>query len=164
MRKIGLLLLVMLLLCSCGKEPPALATAAPETALPAETEPLEIMADPSVVEAVDALPADPASAILTTQAVGGNPRFLLFEEGLTYYVVFYGDVYAENFLSIEKCTLSLPDGYTEGRIVSGTSGAGSGEVLLTAMAKRGGETVHLDYLFYCDNIAVPVAVWIGENR
>lgn len=166
MKKMLFMLLFVLLFVSCGKALPAETIAAPVTTaeepLP-KTERSVAEVDPAIVETVDALPAPVEDAILSAHAVGGNPRFLLFEEGLTYYVVFYGDIYAQNFLSIEKCTLSLPKGCTDGKIVAGTSGAGSGEVLLQVTAKHGEENVYLDYLFYCDNIAVPVFVWEGEQ-
>lgn len=168
MRKTCLLLILLLLLCSCGKKPPAETTVPVTTEEPivetaAETEWSVTEVAPVTVQTVDALPASIEDAILSAHAVGGNPRFLVFEEGLTYYVVFYGDIYATSFLSIEKCTLSLPEGCTDGVITGGCSGAGSGEVLLYVTAKRGGKPVHLDYLFYCDNIAVPISVWEGER-
>ncbi len=166
MKKMLFMLLFVLLFVSCGKALPAETTTAPVTTaeeLLPKTEWVVPEVDPAIVETVDALPAPAEDALLSAQAVGGNPRFLLFEEGLTYYVVFYGDPHATSFLSIEKCTLSLPKGCTDGRITDGSSGAGSGEVLLYVTAKRGEETVYLDYLFYCDNIAVPVSVWEGER-
>lgn len=168
MKRTLLLLCFVFLLCGCGKEPPVettvpVTTEAQISETAAATEWIIPEVAPVTVETVDTLPAPAENALFSTQAVGGNPRFLVFEEGLTYYVVFYGDLHTTSFLSVEKCTLSLPNGCTNGRITNGSSGAGSGEVLLYVTAERGDKTVYLDYLFYCDNIAVPVSVWEGER-
>lgn len=169
MKKIVLLLFLFLLLCGCGKNPPAETTAAlpvtttdcllPVTTAPAETLGDDIAVEPVVTEAIEALPAPAENAIVTAHPVGGNPEFYVFEEGLSYYVRFYGDPYSLSVVSCTKCTLSLPEDCTNGRIVDGSGGAGSGEVILCVEALHGEKPVHLDYLFYCDNITVPVFVW-----
>lgn len=52
-----------------------------------------------------------------------------------------------------------PEGYTDGVIISGSPGGGSGELGLAVQAKKGEHDVVLQYLFYADRLAAPVAVW-----
>lgn len=170
MKKVLILLFLILLLGSCGKEPPAQTTAVtttettlPETTLPIETIAPEITAAPSVIEEIEALPADTEHALLTGAPVGGNPRFFVFEDDLTYYVRRYYDAANLDIVSYYKCELSLPSGYTDGEIIAVRAGAGSGEVILTVSANKDGESTYLDYLFYSDNLADPVYIWVGET-
>ncbi|MCI8388225.1 MAG: hypothetical protein HFE63_07175 [Clostridiales bacterium] len=95
------------------------------------------------------LPADIESSVLTVSPVGGNPKFCVFEAGLTFYVY---DKTSEN---ASMCTLGLPEGYTNGEIVSGRSGAGSGEAEIIVKAEQNGETAFLSYMFFCNNEQSP---------
>ena len=138
-------------------------TSITETTVPVETDAPQITAAPSVVETVDALPAAAETAILQAACVGGNPTFYVFEDGLTYYVQVLGDPAAREVTALSKCVLSLPEGYTDGKIVDAMGGAGSGEVIFTVSAQKGEASMLLDYLFYSDNLADPVYIWTDET-
>ena len=166
---------LVLALVGCGKaQLPAETTATTvetttaeittaETSAPIETAEPQITAAPSALQEIEALPTDPASALLTASPVGGNPTFYIFEEGLTYYVQVLGDPQTREVLSVSECVLSLPEGYADGRIVAASGGAGSGEILLTVLAKQDGETVCLVYLLYSDAVAVPQQIWVKRE-
>lgn len=96
--------------------------------------------------------------LVEAHAIMSNPQFLVYEKGLTYYVKQYTSAISDEYM-LKKYTLSLPDGYTDGIIVSGNAGGGSGEVGLAVQAKKGDEDVLLHYLFYADKLAAPVEVW-----
>lgn len=100
------------------------------------------VAEPLAKE-IEALPKEPEEAIMTTCAIGGNPVFYIFDEGLTYYVqnLYYN--------TITEYTLELPEGYTDGKIVMATSGGGSGEIFLYVSADNGGVNEYLYYFFLC---------------
>lgn len=112
-------------------------------ALPPDTALAGILAVPtSTFEKIDALPQDEASAIMTTSPVGCTPKYYVFAPGLTYYRY---DKWTDQY---HVCTLSLPEGFTDGQIISAGCGGGSGEVDLTVEARKGEEKVYLDYYFY----------------
>ncbi|MBQ8837596.1 MAG: hypothetical protein IJ002_08865 [Clostridia bacterium] len=118
----------------------------------------ELTVEPSSVETVDALPAGTEAALLEGGPVGGLPRFYTFDEGLTYYVSELGNYDDLTSRKFSECKLSLPKGYENGKIVMLSGGGGSGEAFIEVEALRGGETVYLEYYFYCDNIATPLRV------
>lgn len=138
-------------------------TTAAETTVPIETAEPQITVAPSSPREIEALPADPESAIITASPVGGNPTFYIFEAGLTYYVCMWNDSIQREPVSLSECVLALPEGYTDGRIAAASGGAGSGEVIFTVSAQKDGAVILLDYLFYCDDLADPVYIWAGET-
>ena len=106
----------------------------------------------TLAELVDGLLQKAESAILTASPVGSNPKCYFFEEGLTYYR------YTHHDTTYYKCTLQLPDGYNNGRVIYASGGAGSGEMLITVTAMQNGEQVYLEYLLYSTDIQ-PIEVF-----
>lgn len=153
MRRALLCILLLLLLISCEKKPPALSVERPactEEPIPTEvTAATEWLTELPPVESTtaEALPAPEEEAILSAHAIGGNPAFLVYEKGLTFYVRTYLDI-SLAMSAPQRCTLTLPSGCTDGEIVNGGSGAGSGEIILTVSARRNGKPVSFDYIFY----------------
>ena len=98
--------------------------------------------------------------LIVSRAIMSNPEFLVFEKGLTYYVKQYSSPLSNEF-SLNKYTLCLPEGYTDGEIISDSPGGGSGELGLAVHAKKGESDVVLHYLFYSDfagKLKAPVEV------
>ncbi len=96
--------------------------------------------------------------LVESHAIMSNPQFLVYEKGLTYYVKQYTSALSEEY-TLKKYTLSLPEGYADGVIVSDSPGGGSGELGLAVRAKKGEHEVVLRYLFYADKLMAPVEVW-----
>lgn len=98
--------------------------------------------------------------LVVSRAILSNPEFLVFEKGLTYYVKLYSSPLSDAF-SLSKYTLCLPEGYTDGEIISDSPGGGSGELGLAVHARKGESDVVLHYLFYsdyADKLKAPVEV------
>ncbi|MBE6679310.1 MAG: hypothetical protein E7598_02165 [Ruminococcaceae bacterium] len=164
MKKIILLTLAAIFLfCACEKtpaEPADISTAEPPTITVATTIEIltdEIKASPSEIIEVEKLPYAEESAMFTGAAVGGNPRGFVFDIGTTYYVKRYFSA-AEDDFAFYKCRLTLPEGYTNGRITGIHSGAGSGEVFIIVVAEKNNENVALEYLFYSETISEPISI------
>lgn len=157
MKKIILLLVLVVLFVSCGKEPVE-TTEIPVTDLPVTadvTDESELLVEPSALEEINALPAEEDAARLTGAPVGGNPRFFIFEEKMTYYVRVYNDMANLENVSYYKCDLNLPSGFENGEIVDVCGGAGSGEVIVSVLAGKDGYAAYLEYLFYCESLTEP---------
>lgn len=93
-----------------------------------------------VFEALDGVAIDWADAYFTTSPVGGNPEFFVSQDnGLSFYA------YEKLTQIYYKGALSLPDGYTDGNIVTGVRGAGSGEVSLIVLAHKDGKEQYIQY-------------------
>jgi len=102
---------------------------------------------------VDSLPGKPEEALFSASPVGGNPRFYVFETGLTYYVQ---DATRE---TSTECTMVLPEGYTNGKIIQMTSGAGSGEIFITVETQYEKNITYLSYYFYAgESVITPMEV------
>lgn len=161
MKRIFMLALAMLiLLCACEKQPVQTTANSTEntTAITTnETFADEIKALPSKITEVEKLPYAQESAIFKGAPVGGNPSAFVFDIGTTYYVKRYFST-AEGDFAFYKCTLTLPDGYTNGRITNVYGGGGSGEVFIIALAEKNGEQAAFEYLFYSATISEPISV------
>ncbi len=165
MKKILLLTFaILVLICACEKQPPETtavttveATVTTTVATTNVTITDEIKALPSEITEVEKLPYAEESAMFTGAAVGGNPRGFVFDIGTTYYVKRYFST-AEGDFAFYKCTLTLPNGYTNARITDIHSGAGSGEVFIIVLAEKNGEKVALEYYFYSEAIFEPTSV------
>ncbi len=85
-------------------------------------------------------------ARLTAFPVGYNPTVYVYNDDMTFYMVYStpGDI--KHYMSV----LRLPDGYENGYIVYAEGGAGSGELFLYVTAEKDGEDVLLAYFFLCD--------------
>ena len=115
----------------------------------------------SIIKEIDALPEDAFSAKIIASPVGGNPLYYVLEDSLTYYRY---DRWTDQY---HECTLTLPEGFTDGRIVYACAGGGSGELDMAVEAKQGEETVYLNYFFYTgdssENIS-PVSVTLLDQK
>ncbi len=116
-----------------------------ETTVPeGETEGVEVLSVPDVlITEADGLPMKASLARFTTHPTDGMPLYYVFEDGLTYYRYHA----AEGETRILQCTLSLPEGYTDGTIVYGNRGGGDGEAEFLVGATRDGTPAWLRYLF-----------------
>ena len=94
----------------------------------------------------NALPRSEESALYHAAPVGGNPRILFFDEGLVFY--FRSNTVPGGEAQYWSGSLTLPDGFAEGKVVHVTSGAGSGEIFVTVEAVRFGRTEYLSYGFF----------------
>lgn len=94
----------------------------------------------------NALPHPEESALYHAAPVGGNPRIFFFGEGLVFY--FRSNTVPGGEAQYSKGTLTLPDGFADGKVVHVTSGAGSGEIFVTVEAVRFGRTEYLSYGFF----------------
>ena len=101
----------------------------------------EIKVPEHIMTDVDFLPDNEYESV---SPVGGNPIYYYRSDSL--------DIYGYNKWTEEysKCTLILPEGYTDGKIVSAFSGAGSGELEMILSANKNGEEVYLSYFFLSD--------------
>ena len=108
---------------------------------------------------VESLPD--AEPIVTASAIMKQPEFFVYEKGLTYYVKWRTDPLEEDY-TYRKYTLTLPEGYTDGEIISDGPGGGSGELGFLVHAKKGDTDVALWYLFYADRLKAPIYVWENE--
>jgi len=152
-----ILCIVTLILSGCGDESAKSDTAADTTAT--ETAVTEISVPKSQSKEIPGLLYNTEKAILTGAPAGGNPRYYKFSDGLTCYVA---DNYSKQTY---ECTLTLPDGCTDGNIVYISGGAGSGEVFIGVSTVHNGETVYLDYYFYAGgSLTDPVDVFVHDER
>ncbi len=104
----------------------------------------------------DSLPAAAEEARIKYSIIGGSPVIYVFDDDLRFYfAILHADM---SIASLSSCTVSLPDGYTDGRIVSVEGGGGSGEFRVFVAAKTKGINVILDYLFYSENFPRPESV------
>ncbi len=102
----------------------------------------------SVKEEIDGLPKARDAAIMSASPVGMDPSYFLFEPGMTFYQY---DRYLDSY---HVCTLTLPEGFAGGSIISMTRGGGSGEINMIVKAERGDSTAYLDYYFYTGDESV----------
>lgn len=158
MKRIITVLLALLLtasLAACHTDPPDVPEVpdVPGTSTPAETDP-PVADIPSpdfrALEKLEQLPFSVDYAILKGSPLGGNPALYVWEMGLAYYVVHQPS--EADPAEYYRGTLTLPEGYTGGRIVSVGAGAGSGEIVITVVAEKDGATVALDYLGLSDSL------------
>lgn len=96
---------------------------------------------------VDALPMDDAAALYEASPMGWDPTFFVFEDGLTFYMRRYYAMDPDE--NRYMATVTLPEGYTDGRIVYISRGGGSGEIDFWVEAKKDGEVTYLNYYFSC---------------
>ena len=94
---------------------------------------------------VNALPNTADQARIAESAFMGSPVIYVFDHDLTFFV-HYLDPNGSGTLF--KIVLSLPDGYTDGRI-TGVGRRGSGEIFIYVAATVRGSTGMLSYLFFC---------------
>jgi len=103
---------------------------------------------------VDALPKGAAEALFQASPIGWDPTFLVFEDGLTFYLRRYYGLDPEE--SCYKSTLTLPEGFSNGRLIHASRGGGSGEVDLLVKAENQGKEVYLWYFFRCSDYSTIV--------
>lgn len=158
MKRIITVLLALLLsasLAACHTDLPDVPEVpdVPGTSTPAETDP-PVADIPSpdfrALEKLEQLPFSMDYAILKGSPLGGNPALYVWEMGLAYYVVHQPS--EADPAEYYRGTLTLPEGYTGGRIVSVGAGAGSGEIVITVVAEKDGATAALDYLGLSDSL------------
>ena len=119
-----------------------------------ETNSLDVL--PCLGAKVNALPEAVEEARIKYSIIGGSPVVYVFDDDLRFYLAY---LHANmSIASLSECTLSLPNGYTDGRIITAEGGGGSGEFRLIVAAKTKGIDVMLDYLFYCENFPQPESV------
>ncbi len=116
---------------------------------------------------VDALPKGAAEALFQASPIGWDPTFLVFEDGMNFYLRRYYGLDPEE--SCYKSTLTLPEGFSDGHLIYASRGGGSGEVDLLVKADRNGEEVYLRYCFNCsdyDALVTPprAAIVVPENE
>ena len=92
------------------------------------------------------LPHAEGEARFSAAPVGGNPKMYFFDDGLTFYFRRYLSTQLDT--EYFSGTLTLPDGFTDGKIVSVMSGAGSGELFVSLEAIRGGKKEYLTCAFF----------------
>ncbi|MBQ7929709.1 MAG: M56 family metallopeptidase, partial [Clostridia bacterium] len=95
---------------------------------------------------IEALPYSEESAVFTVSPVGGNPTIFFFDDSLTFYFRKYlsTNMDAEYFAG----TLTLPDGFTDTKLLHVTCGAGSGEIFVSIEAIYDGSKEYLTYGFF----------------
>lgn len=114
---------------------------------------------PCLSAEVNALPK-PAEEARIKKSIGGSPVIYVFDDDLRFYLAYlHGDM---SIATLSECTLSLPDGYTDGRIITAEGAGGSGEFRLIVAAKVKGINVMLDYLFYSENFPQPESVMLSN--
>lgn len=158
MKRILAVLLALLLsasLAACHTDPPDVPDVpdVPGTSTPADTDPpvADIPSpDFSALEKLEQLPFSVDYAILKGSPLGGTSTLYVWEMGLAYYVVHQPS--EADPAEYYRGTLTLPEGYTGGRIISVGAGAGSGEIVMTVVAEKDGQDVALDYLGLSDSL------------
>ena len=155
MKQFTAVLLALLLtasLAACHTDPPDVPDV-PGTSTPADTDPpvADIPSpDFSALEKLEQLPFSVDYAILKGSPLGGTSTLYVWEMGLAYYVVHQPS--EADPAEYYRGTLTLPEGYTGGRIISVGAGAGSGEIVMTVVAEKDGQDVALDYLGLSDSL------------
>lgn len=94
---------------------------------------------------VNALPAPAEDARITSKLIGGSPLIYVFEDDMRFYLAYLNGKLEISL--VYDCMLSLPDGYTNGRIIDAGGRGGSGEFCIWVSAKNGDQTVVLGYQF-----------------
>ena len=94
---------------------------------------------------VNALPSPAEDARITAKLIGGSPLIYVFEDDMRFYLAYLNGKLEISL--VYDCMLSLPDGYTNGRIIDAGGRGGSGEFCIYVSAKTGDQTVVLGYLF-----------------
>lgn len=95
---------------------------------------------------IETLPYSEKTAVFTASPVGGNPTIFFFDDSRTFYFRKYlsTNMDAEFFTG----TLTLPDGFTDAKLLHVTSGAGSGEIFVSIEAIYDGKKEYLTYGFF----------------
>ena len=122
--------------------------------------PLQLAIAPIELTPLKALPRGDEEARCTAAPVGGNPRIYFFDDSLTFYFRSYLSTRldAEYFSG----TLTLPEGFTDAKVVSVMSGAGSGEIFVTLEAMRDGRKEYLGYGFF--GTEPPTAAYVLDEK
>ena len=95
---------------------------------------------------VDTLPETAEKARFEYAVIGGSPVVYVFDDDMRFYLAYLNiDMH---FASVYECTLMLPAGYTDGKIIAVKGGGGSGEYFISVAAKTGEKNVILDYFFF----------------
>lgn len=95
---------------------------------------------------IETLPYSEETAVFTASPVGGNPTIFFFDDSRTFYFRKYlsTNMDAEFFTG----TLTLPDGFTDAKLLHVTRGAGSGEIFVSIEAIYDGKKEYLTYGFF----------------
>ena len=95
---------------------------------------------------IETLPYSEETAVFTASPVGGNPTIFFFDDSRTFYFRKYlsTNMDAEYFTG----TLTLPNGFTDAKLLHVTSGAGSGEIFVSIEAIYDGKKEYLTYGFF----------------
>jgi len=102
---------------------------------------------------VDTLPQDAEKARITARLMGGSPVLYVFNDTMRFYAAYLNaDM---NIATLYECTLSIPGGYIDGRIIDAGGRGGSGEFCIWVSARRGTKTEILAYLFDGQGIPEP---------
>lgn len=113
-------------------------------------------------KSISALPEAVEKARISSRLMGGSPVIYVFDDNLCFYLAnLNGDM---SIGTLYSCTLSLPNGYTYGRIVDAEGRGGSGEFCIYVSTKHNGDTVTLAYLFSGEGIPQPYEVRIEETN
>ncbi|MBQ8551989.1 MAG: hypothetical protein IJ428_04140 [Clostridia bacterium] len=112
----------------------------------------------AIAEEIEELPYNADIAFIEISAVGNNPTFYIFSEGMTYYVYdHFNEQYYEGILL-------LPDEYSAGTIVSAAAGGGSGEMNLYVLTHGDDVPVCLCYFFNREiSMSEPVSVTVVDS-
>lgn len=112
---------------------------------------------------VEKLPRSEAAALFSASPVGGNPTIYFFENDLSFYIRMYPSVDAECIYY--SGNLTLPEGFSGGRVVRAAGGGGSGETFVTVCAEQDGRTVYLDYFInYNNEPFLPDFVYVLDDQ
>ena len=96
---------------------------------------------------VNTLPSPAEDARITSKLIGGSPIIYVFDDDMRFYLAYLNGKLEISL--VYEGTLSLPDGYTNGRIIDAGGRGGSGEFCIYVSAKTGDQTVVLGYQFDC---------------
>ncbi len=111
---------------------------------------------------VDTLPQDAEKARITARLMGGSPVLYVFNDTMRFYAAYLNaDM---SIATLYECTLSLPGGYIDGRIIDAGGRGGSGEFCIWVSARRGTKTEILAYLFDGQGIPEPHEVLIETDE
>lgn len=111
---------------------------------------------------VDTLPSPARDARLTVQLIGGSPLIYVFDDDMRFYLAYLdADM---DIATLYACTFSLPDGYSDGRIIDACGRGGSGEFCIYLSAQVGDQTAVLGYLFRCGDGAPQLYEIVADNE
>lgn len=108
---------------------------------------------------IETLPYSEETAVFTASPVGRTPTIFFFDNSLTFYF--------RNYLSIDMDTeyftgtLTLPDGFTDAKLLHVTGGAGSGEIFVSIEAIYDGKKEYLTYGFF--GMEAPSGVYVLDD-